>query len=407
MSRSPVCGATSTTYPFRWLRDSCQCPKCVHPSTRQKLHQTSEVYQEKPLADTLKVTEEGVHVNWGPEHESFYPAEFLERYSSQEKLRAFHRDVEPVPWDNSRISSSSELFIEYDQLNNPAGLLSALTHLTRYGLVFVTGVPVEKTSNEECEAGHLAKYFSELRETFYGPLWDVMNVRDSKNIAYTNLDLGLHMDLLYFQHPPRYQLLHCLRNRVQGGTSVFVDALHAANRFRESHPADFDILTKTLVPFHYINNDNHLHHEHPTIELDASAPEEPGPKPVQFINFSPPFQAPLPASTPPEFYAAFARFAELLHEPEAVFAYTLKEGDAVLFDNRRVLHARTAFNDIAHEDGAVGETNRWLKGCYLEADAVLNRRRVLQQKIRSLAICADVVRFPGQIRILSSCSSGD
>lgn len=185
----------------------------------------------------------------------------------------------------------------------------------------------------------------------------------------------------YFQHPPRYQLLHCLRNRVEGGTSVFVDALHAANRFRESHPADFDVLTKTLVPFHYINNDNHLHHEHPTIELDASAPDELDHKPVQFINFSPPFQAPLPVSTPPAFYAALARFSALLHEPDAAFTYTLREGDAVLFDNRRVLHARTAFNDAAHEDGAVGETNRWLKGCYLEADAVLNRRRVLQRKV--------------------------
>lgn len=184
-------------YPFRWLRDSCQCPKCIHPSTRQKLHQTSDVYQEKPLADTLRVTEEGVHVSWGPEHESFYPTEFLERYSSHEKLHAFHRDVDPVSWDSSGISSSSELFIEYEQLSNPTGLLSALNHLTRYGLLLVTGVPTEKTSNEECEARHLAKHFSELRETFYGPLWDVVNVRDSKNIAYTNLDLGLHMDLLY------------------------------------------------------------------------------------------------------------------------------------------------------------------------------------------------------------------
>ena len=168
---------------------------------------------------------------------------------------------------------------------------------------------------------------------------------------------------------------------MQGGTSVFVDAQHAANRLRETHPADFDVLTKIPVPFHYINDGHHLHHEHPTIELEDRAPSESSQRPVRFVNFSPPFQAPLPSSTPPEFYTALARFTALLDEPESTFTYTLHEGDVVLFDNRRVLHARTAFNDIEHEDGTPGETNRWLKGCYIEEDTILSRRRVLEQKI--------------------------
>jgi gamma-butyrobetaine dioxygenase len=51
----------------------------------------------------------------------------------------------------------------------------------------------------------------------------------------------------------------------------------------------------------------------------------------------------------------------------------------VFFDNRRVLHARTAFEDT-ESDTNEGETNRWLKGCYLEADAILDRGRVLKTK---------------------------
>lgn len=192
------------TYPFRWLRDSCQCPKCVHPSTRQKLHQTTDVYQDKPSANSLRVLDDGVHVSWGPDHESFYPSEFLERYSSNEKWRAFHRDVDPVPWDKSRIESTSNLYVEYDTLKTPAGLLAALDQLTRHGLVFVTRISTEKTSAEECEAAHLAEYFSEIRETFYGRVWDVINVRNSKNIAYTNLHLGLHMDLLCVHFTVRF-----------------------------------------------------------------------------------------------------------------------------------------------------------------------------------------------------------
>jgi alpha-ketoglutarate-dependent taurine dioxygenase len=100
---------------------------------------------------------------------------------------------------------------------------------------------------------------------------------------------------------------------------------------------------------------------------------------VNHVNYSPPFQAPLPLSTPPAFYAALTRFAKLLNEPVNMYRYTLQEGDAVLFDNRRVLHARTTFSDIEGTEDE-GETNRWLKGCYLEADALLDRGRMLRTK---------------------------
>ena len=31
------------TYPFRWARDSCQCPRCIYPCTRQERHRTTTV----------------------------------------------------------------------------------------------------------------------------------------------------------------------------------------------------------------------------------------------------------------------------------------------------------------------------------------------------------------------------
>lgn len=53
-----------------------------------------------------------------------------------------------------------------------------------------------------------------------------------------------------------------------------------------------------------------------------------------------------------------------------------------MFDNRRVLHARTAFTDKeGSEVLADGEPNRWLKGCYIEADALVDRVRVLKAKL--------------------------
>jgi len=276
-------------------------------------------------------------------------------------------------------------------LQNPLGLLAAITQLSQFGLLFVTDVPNIETSSQACEVRKLAQLFGEIRDTFYGELWDVKNIRNSKNIALTNLDLGLHMDLLYFEHPPRFQLLHCLRNRVVGGTSIFVDALHAATTLQVTNPDAFDILASTPVAFHYINDGHHLHRSHPTIELEApvvtSAPHQ---RQINHINYSPPFQAPLSLSTtPPTFYPALAEYASLLNDPELTYKYTLKEGDAVLFDNRRVLHARTAFNDVENQDGTdEGEANRWLKGCYIEADALFDRGRVLRARTEQVSIGA-------------------
>ena len=63
----------------------------------------------------------------------------------------------------------------------------------------------------------------------------------------------------------------------------------------------------------------------------------------------------------------------------------------VLFDNRRVLHARASFREWQdHErpedvpQTREGESSRWLKGCYLEADALLDRMRVLEAQLEEV-----------------------
>jgi gamma-butyrobetaine dioxygenase len=156
-----------------------------------------------------------------------------------------------------------------------------------------------------------------------------------------------------------------------------VDALNAANTLRKESPSHFDILTKTPVPFHYINDGHHLHCDHPTIQLGQS-PDENGLPPIKCVNYSPPFQAPLHISTPPQFYDALEAFVEILESPENRYEYLLKEGDVEVFDNRRLLHSRTAFS--SKNLGDHGDIDRLLKGCYLEPDSVLDRARMLRSK---------------------------
>lgn len=187
---------------FAWLRDACPCPSCIHPSTRQKLHQTSSIPAHLSPAEAPRVTEDALHIAWPDGHRSTYPLAYLARYTSNSAIAAFRSDPVPAMWaDAATVQSSSNLRMEYANLNTDEGLLAALEQLTTYGLLFMRNVPHARTSAEDCELERLAARLGEVRETFYGRTWDVRNVRQSTNIAYTNLDLGLHMDLLYVPIP--------------------------------------------------------------------------------------------------------------------------------------------------------------------------------------------------------------
>ncbi|KAI9449176.1 hypothetical protein BJY52DRAFT_272009 [Lactarius psammicola] len=375
----------SATFTYRWLRDACTCPSCVHPTTQQKLHRSSDV-PASISPDIVETTTDGVHITWSDadRHRSFFPLSFLEAHASPAALHAFHQDVSAALWPTASALlaiSEKNLDVPYSDLGTPRGLLRAITQLQRTGLLFVRGVPHAETSDSGCELRRLVARFAELRETFYGAVWDVRDVVDSRNIAYTSLFLGLHMDLQYFEAPPRFQVLHCLRNRVHGGTSLFVDAFAAASALRAAHPAVFARLVATPVPFQYINDTKHLHHAHPTISLGPASASPDGEPHITAVSYSPPFQAPLSRDTPPAFYDALGHFAALVEAPTAVYTRQLSEGDAVVFDNRRVLHGRTAFEDKSGPENVVGnEPNRWLKGCYFEGDLMASHGRVLRAR---------------------------
>jgi hypothetical protein len=132
-------------------------------------------------------------------------------------------------WTHISISNLPNLFIPYNKINTPSGLVKAIAQLIKYGLLFVSesGFRIKRLHRYELRT--LAERFGEIRTTFYGPVWDVVNgYHDGRDIAYSNLELGLHMDMSYvsffarrvsifnflyryFEHPPRYQKLHFLK----------------------------------------------------------------------------------------------------------------------------------------------------------------------------------------------------
>ncbi|CEH12734.1 related to cox10-farnesyl transferase [Ceraceosorus bombacis] len=285
-----------------------------------------------------------------------------------------------------------------DQVNAHRALAEALM---RDGLAFVTGLPIDTTGSQpradgdSCSLARLAETLGEIRHTFYGPLWDVRSLGSgSRNIAYTNVDLGFHMDLCYFQNPPRFQFLHMLKCKVRGGESIFVDAYKVAEYMWQHHRELWQVLAEVPVGFHYNNDGYHYRYTHPTFEVAGPTSGHWGPAEstdaermprLIAVNYSPPFQSPLPLTTPRmqspaerrKFYEALKTFADLTHDPKFKYERMLGDGECVIFDNRRVLHSRKGFEWDEKEEEEGGQVKRWLKGCYVDGDAIWSKYRVL------------------------------
>ncbi|KAG0352438.1 hypothetical protein BG005_008142 [Podila minutissima] len=369
---------TTTLNPV-WLRDNCPCPLCIHPSTRQKLHASSQVPLDISVS-SVQVYPEGLELTWSkgledvgdweepakahPGHKSLYSWDMiLGSYGGtpSEHRQKTRMNRDPVLWDE-KLMQDKVLWLDYEEyMTTQEGLYKGLKHLQEYGLFFLRGVPTE-----DDQVATVAERIGHLRHTFYGRTWDVKSVPNAKNIAYTNLNLGLHMDLLYMEAPPGLQLLHSLENSVPGGTSIFMDSFRAVELLKQEHPEDFEILTKTPTTFHYRNGEHHLHYNRPTIALDQM-------NDTLTVNYAPPFQGPveLPLEQTQGFYRALKRFAGYIERPDLQFRHTMRPGECMVFANRRVLHARTAFDP--------SKGNRHLKGCYVDLDMFKDKFRITMQ----------------------------
>ncbi|KAI5808100.1 hypothetical protein DFH27DRAFT_465520, partial [Peziza echinospora] len=389
------------------LRDSCPCPLCIDPSTRQKLFQTHDIpLTISPRRHNISPTDNALTVIWssdfgGYNHESTYTLAHLKaltspRYASRE---AFD-DWNYVLWDKALMQKDVQ-FIPYEAyMADDSILLFALEQLATYGLVFLKDVPSQLPLHSNI-ISTIAQRIGTLKTTFYGETWDVKSLPNSKNIAYTPLNLGLHMDLLYYESPPGLQFLHCLQNTVKGGSSYFSDAFRAAEMLRASSPNNFSVLTRFPVTFHYENDGQHYRYTRPTLVLNNA--DYHARKRLDHVNYSPPFQAPFDLQAPSgggaasaggggggggaphggggdaassalwrQFVHALGMFGRHVDAPENQFELRLAEGEVAIFQNRRVLHARREF------DPASGE--RWLKGTYVDGDTFRSRLRTLARR---------------------------
>ncbi|PWY89108.1 Clavaminate synthase-like protein [Aspergillus heteromorphus CBS 117.55] len=369
---------------FSTLRDACKCPRCVDPHSKQRNFRTTDIPLNIKISE-CNHTAHGMEVRWTNDiagydesHISEYSFDYIfnpdyERYEMTTTGKLRERGL----WNKAMLKKFQHWISYEDYMKDDEAFSAAMRRLARHGIIFLKDIPNSRELVEK-----IATRMGPLRNTFYGSTWDVRTVPEAKNVAYTNQFLNFHMDLMYMNQPPGFQLLHCLENSCDGGESLFSDTFATAFYMYYAQRELFNALTKFNLMYEY-NHDQHRYSRKwpvfQTKEMRGKQPDSDSEITIYRVNYSPPFQAPLTRHMINQIrddeveinFKALDFFARRLESPEHVFELKLKPGQCVIFENRRVAHARRGFN--------TSEGRRWLAGAYVDDEDVISKFRELRK----------------------------
>ena len=346
-------GALMAGLPPVWLRFNCPCPLCRDPVSGQRLLRITDIPADISVAE-VTASPATVHVLFHPDgHRAVFDQDWLAGYG--EPARSAPPD--PRTEDAKRLWAAAGLGGHPPRGSWPRYLADAgyrracQSAVLRDGLLVLSEVPAEPGAVLDVAAS-----LGYVRETNYGRLFDVRVETSPANLAFTSLPIPPHTDNPYRDPVPTVQLLHCLDNAADGGDSGFVDGFHAAAVLRAQDPAAFATLAVTPVTFRYRDAATELSSSRPLITLDTRGR-------IREIRVNSRSLEPvrLTDARAAAFYAAYRAFAGLLSSPAAMLTVRLRPGDCAVFDNTRVLHARTGF---------AGAGRRHLQGCYADLDGI-------------------------------------
>jgi gamma-butyrobetaine dioxygenase len=355
-------------FPYLWLRDNC--PTAYHPETEERTLDLLEVPADA-APDAVAVEDGGLRVAWGPAkdsegeghsrgHESRFSLDWLAAHRPGRPLA----DPAAVPRQAWRGNAGAEALPRADAdavLRDDAALETWLRATKETGLSLVEGL------SDAPEAGmEVARRIGFLRKTNFGETFSVESKPQPNNLAYTAVALPLHTDLPNQELPPGFQFLHCQVNTATGGGSVFADGLALAEDLRDADPEAFELLSRVAIPFRFHDADYDIRQHRPVIQLDGSGA-------VTEIRWNAHIAGvfDMPAEEIEPYYRAYRRFMAMTRDPAYRVELTLRAGQMAVFDNRRVLHGRAAFDP--------GSGQRRLHGCYVDRGEFDSRLRILDR----------------------------
>ena len=354
-------GRESRLYSF-WLRDHCQMPQSRDPNNGQRLLNVGDIPGDLRIGQVELRADDQLAITFAPEgHVSVFNQAWLRANCYCLNAQFDDRgEASKSLWSGASFAAGLPAADYADYCADSRVKRDCLQAVKDLGFTLLRGVP--------CNDGRILEVirsFGFCRETNYGQLFDVRSVVDPNNLAFSNLGLGCHADNPYRDPVPSVQLLHCLVSSTEGGDSVLVDGFKAAAILREESPEDFALLSRQYLNYRFADASTELHSRVPMIELDDRGQVIK----VRYNNRSIDTIRLAPALMP-AFYSAYRHYAEILERAELKLVFKMNPGDLVLFDNTRVMHARTGFS-------AGGQ--RHLQGAYADLDGLYSTLAVLKR----------------------------
>jgi gamma-butyrobetaine dioxygenase len=340
---------------YYWLRDNCATS--FDAETRERVY---DIFAEPaaPRPAQAEIVAEALVIDWaGSAHQSTYPLAWLAAHA-EAKPRHDPAILPRQYWFSDHYPKLARF--GFDAVSSDRTALKNWVHaLLTEGVAILTGMP---DSDEGLTAA--ANLIGFPRPTFFGAYFDVRLHIDPDNLAYTAKALELHTDVPAEDLPPGVQFLHCRRNSVDGGESLFVDGAAVAAELRRTHPDDFRLLSETTVPFYNEHDRYDMRARQRVIELDDQGD-------ISGVTISQHMADVFDHDQQflDDYYPAFCRFGRLLQDPRFVMRFRLNAGECIVFDNHRIVHARSAF---VAESG-----ERHLRGTYTDRGELRSRWRKL------------------------------
>lgn len=345
-------------FSLRWLRSVCVCDTCGDSASGKRWSVARGMPRDPRITEA---TREGadLHIAWQDGHRSHYPGAWLRTW--QDEATAVSH-WEPQRWDG-RFSGPARF--DWQAVPTDAATRWALLRELRdRGIALLDNVPATRDATLSLTAP-----FGDARPTNYGPVCDLESVPDAQVAGSTHRAQLPHTDEPFRYHPPGFIFFHCLQAGADaGGTSLMMDGFAVAERLRREHPAAFALLQSTPLLFH----------RHHAAEVDFRArgavfPSD-GAGRVLGMRFNDRCLAPLdlPSAQLPAAFDAIDRLVALLADPELQCRLLLEPGQALVFDNHRILHGRTEFDP--------SKAHRHLRSCHIDREVMLSQMRLLARQ---------------------------
>lgn len=346
---------TTSQFPTIWLRDNC--PSGLHPETHERLLDLLAI-DEAPVLITAAIDGGFAVLEYDDGHVSRMPLALLNAHRPGRRADDAGTIANQL-WRADLEASGIPRHVSAAIMTDDQALKTWMRDTATLGLTIV-----ENLQNSIDAGVDVAKRIGFLRATNFGTTFEVINKPDPNNLAYTSVALPLHTDLPNQEVPPGYQFLHCLANEATGGGSLFADGFAMAEDLRQDDPDAFRLLCDIPIPFRFSDNDADIKVHRPVITLGASGQ-------VIEIRYNAHLAGifDMPFEIMPAYYRAYRAYMAKTRDPKYRVNVRLKAGEMAVFDNRRILHGRDAF------DPSTGF--RHLHGCYVDRGEFFSRLRLL------------------------------